>query len=111
MRANACRFDLVVDKGTLDIMLTKEDGWQRAVRTIKWIYSRMRTPGTLMVVSHSPPDERIDLLSTVYWHSIIFKVSAGTGDLDRGPHHNCIQMVFTTCTDLLSKSNSRLSGQ
>ena len=63
-----------MDKGTLDIMLTKEDGWQRAVRTIKWIYSRMRTPGTLMVVSHSPPDERIDLLSTVYWHSVIFKV-------------------------------------
>ena len=75
---DSLRFDLVVDKGTLDIMLTTEDGWQRSVRAFKWLYGRMRTPATMLLVSHSPPDERIDLINSVYWHSVEFKVVKAT---------------------------------
>ena len=71
---SSLRFDLVVDKCTIDVMLTREDGWQRAAQALKWLHGRMRTPGTLMLVSHSPPHERIELLNTIYWHDMKFKV-------------------------------------
>lgn len=74
LNVGSLRFDLVVDKCTLDIMLTNEDGWERASRALKWLHDRMRTPGTLLLVSHSPPHERVELLNTVYWHDMQFKV-------------------------------------
>ena len=57
-------------------MLSEQEGWSKAVRTLKWLHSRMRTPATLLLVSNSPPNERIDLLTTVFWHNIGFKVSS-----------------------------------
>lgn len=33
-----------------------------------------QTPGTLILVSHSPPTDRLELLQTVYWHDIQVKV-------------------------------------
>jgi hypothetical protein len=62
-------------QGTVDLLLITEDGWRKADRALKWIYSVMKTPSTLILVSHSPPHDRIDLLSSVSWHDIQFKVS------------------------------------
>ena len=73
-----------MDKGTLDIMLAEQEGWSRAVRTLKWLHSRMRTPATLLLVSNSPPNERIDLLTTAFWHNIGFKVSSVRNQCFRG---------------------------
>lgn len=68
------RFDLAVDKGTLDLMMTSEDGWERATRALFWIYTRLRTPSNLIIVSHSPPEDRIELLMSIYWNEIHFKM-------------------------------------
>ncbi|GAX83744.1 hypothetical protein CEUSTIGMA_g11169.t1 [Chlamydomonas eustigma] len=75
---SAMRFDLVVDKGTIDIILSAEDGWERAARALQWVYQHMRTPATFILISHSPPHDRINLLSSVYWHSIQFKMVRGS---------------------------------
>jgi hypothetical protein len=72
-------------QGTLDIMLSAEDGWERAERALQWIHQHMRTPSTFVLISHSPPHDRINLLSCVYWHSI--KVCrASSSFIDRVEH-------------------------
>uniref|UniRef100_A0A7R9V8G6 Methyltransferase domain-containing protein n=1 Tax=Chlamydomonas euryale TaxID=1486919 RepID=A0A7R9V8G6_9CHLO len=73
------RFDLVVDKGTVDCLLGARDGWRAAERALRELYERMRTPGTLLLVSHSPPHERMDMLASVpHWHDVQFKMVTAT---------------------------------
>eukprot|EP00955_Chlamydomonas_euryale_P071361 361051-Chlamydomonas_euryale.AAC.4 len=74
------RFDLVVDKGTVDCLLGARDGWRAAERALRELYERMRTPGTLLLVSHSPPHERMDMLASVpHWHDVQVSVGVGAG--------------------------------
>ena len=47
----------------------------------------MRTPATLLLVSNSPPNERIDLLTTAFWHNIGFKVSVRNQCFPRRSQH------------------------
>eukprot|EP00798_Chlamydomonas_sp_ICE-L_P019131 gene19131-25738_t len=63
-------FDLVIDKGTIDCILSGVGGWDRGVTAIQSIYENMKTPSKLIVVSHSPPEDRLDLINSVYWHEV-----------------------------------------
>lgn len=55
-------------QGTLDLLLITEDGWERAHVALKWMYEQLRTPGSLFYISHSPPHDRVAMLTSVYWH-------------------------------------------
>lgn len=67
-------FTLVFDKGTIDCLLCGGvDGYAQAERAIRHTYELMRTPATLIYVSHSPPVDRIDLINTCYWHEVKVK--------------------------------------
>ncbi|KAG1671692.1 hypothetical protein FOA52_007484 [Chlamydomonas sp. UWO 241] len=76
----AMAFDLVIDKGTHDTLLIREDGWRRAARSLAALYARMKTPGTFVLVSHSPPHERSELIDSAGpWHEVQCKVVVCTG--------------------------------
>lgn len=32
------------------------------------MYEQLRTPGSLFYISHSPPHDRVAMLTSVYWH-------------------------------------------
>mmetsp|Transcript_22625 Transcript_22625/g.57564 ORF Transcript_22625/g.57564 Transcript_22625/m.57564 type:complete len:230 (-) Transcript_22625:284-973(-) len=68
-------YDIVIDKGTVDCLLCeREGGHKRAETAIRTMYEVLKTPAVLVLVSHSPPSDRLDLLQTVYWHDIQVKV-------------------------------------
>ena len=66
-------FDLIVDKGTLDILLSASDGYERAATALRWMWAQTKTPATVILVSHSPPHERIDFLLSEFWNDIKVK--------------------------------------
>ncbi|KAF5837083.1 S-adenosyl-L-methionine-dependent methyltransferase [Dunaliella salina] len=89
-------FDLVVDKGTMDCILSKSGGYPRAVHAMQAIYSHMKTPATLVLVSHSPPQDRMDLFHSLYWHEIKVRVvrPPSIQDLVSGKHiEECLEDV------------------
>ncbi|GFH21636.1 uncharacterized protein HaLaN_18984 [Haematococcus lacustris] len=52
-----------------------------------------KTPGTLLLVSHSPPADRLTLLRTVYWHNIQVKEVCwpDLDDLDTALSEPCLK--------------------
>ncbi|KAL6754019.1 hypothetical protein V8C86DRAFT_2713852 [Haematococcus lacustris] len=85
--------DLAIDKGTLDCMLSGRDGYGRAVAALKVLHETLKTPGTLLLVSHSPPADRLTLLRTVYWHDIQVKEVCwpDLDDLDTALSEPCLK--------------------
>lgn len=67
-------FDLIVDKGTLDILLSTIDGYEGAANALRWMWTRTKTPATVILVSHSPPHERVNFYLTEFWNSFRVKV-------------------------------------
>ena len=63
-------FDLVVDRATIDLLLSTPGGYDRAASQLKWIWMNSKTPSTIVLVSHSPPDERMDFFLGLYWRDI-----------------------------------------
>ena len=57
-------------QGTLDCILAEHDGYDKAVAAVRSIYDHLKTPATFVLVSHSPPPDRLELLQVVYWHDI-----------------------------------------
>lgn len=67
-------FTLIIDKGTLDsILCGGVDGYNHAEKALKNLYDMMRTPGTFIFVSHSPPVDRLEFINTCYWHEVKVK--------------------------------------
>jgi len=68
-------------QGTLDCLLCRDDpaGQQDANKAICNLYAALRSPGTLIIVSHSPPDLRLPLLKCCAWESIKVRVVGGWG--------------------------------
>ncbi|KAJ9525292.1 hypothetical protein QJQ45_020828 [Haematococcus lacustris] len=108
--------DLAIDKGTLDCMLSGRDGYGRAAAALKVLHETLKaaaptslhhpyptpplvllvlaqTPGTLLLVSHSPPADRLTLLRTVYWHDIQVKEVCwpDLDDLDTALSEPCLK--------------------
>lgn len=68
-----------IQQGTLDCLLCRNDGMAAATAAICNMHGALRSPGTLVIVSHSGPDGRLPLLSKCEWESIQVGVMAGRG--------------------------------
>ncbi|KAI8462904.1 MAG: hypothetical protein J3K34DRAFT_527410 [Monoraphidium minutum] len=75
-------YHAAVDKGTLDCLLCRNDGERSARAALRNLHGALRSPGTLVVVSHSPSDARLALLRCCEWESIQVKVVSPPGLAD-----------------------------
>ncbi len=59
-------------QGTLDCLLCRDhpEGEEAAAKALHNLHAALRSPGTLLVVSHSPPAARLPLLNRCPWESI-----------------------------------------
>lgn len=117
-------------QGTLDCVLCRDTGERDAKTAIHNLYDALRSPGTLIIVSHSPPDARLHLLNSCHWESIQVIISDGqqtrssnvvpvvvrnctwravcqTTEVSRWAHMHapCTQYVWSTCCPLLSTAH------
>uniref|UniRef100_A0A7S3R889 Methyltransferase domain-containing protein n=1 Tax=Dunaliella tertiolecta TaxID=3047 RepID=A0A7S3R889_DUNTE len=75
-------FDLVIDKGTIDCILSQSGGFPRAVNALQAMYSYMK--------------DRMDLFRSVYWHEVKVQVvrPPAVQDLVSGKHsEECLEDV------------------
>jgi hypothetical protein len=54
-------------QGTVDSLLCRETGLQDAAAAMRNIHNNLRSPGTLVMFTHGPPDLRLPLLKKVQW--------------------------------------------
>jgi hypothetical protein len=66
-------FTAIIDKGTLDGLLCKEDGLQEAQAALFSVWSNLKSPGTFIMFTHGPPSLRMPLLSQHKWSSVTVK--------------------------------------
>ncbi|GBF97274.1 hypothetical protein Rsub_09965 [Raphidocelis subcapitata] len=75
-------YNAIVDKasrggrGTIDCLLCRDvpHGEADARAALRHLHAALRAPGTLLLVSHSPPEVRLPLLRCCEWESIEAKV-------------------------------------
>jgi ubiquinone/menaquinone biosynthesis C-methylase UbiE len=61
------KFDLILDKGTMDAVLLSDNGISPAIELARECYRVLKKGGHLIVVSHSTPQERDPILKEFSW--------------------------------------------
>jgi hypothetical protein len=61
-------------QGTVDSLLCRDTGLQDAAAALRNIHNNLKSPGTLMMFTHGPPDLRLPLLKKLQWEDVAVKV-------------------------------------
>jgi hypothetical protein len=80
-------------QGTLDCLLCRADGARGARAALRNLHGALRSPGSLVVVTHSAPTERLGLLRCCEWAAIQARPShCATRGTARRPPRPCVRV-------------------